>query len=352
MFGTGLTGGNRVLFEFANGLIERGHEVTITSFGSETEHNWYPLKAKVNYVSVPFPKKIISYGLKRFFNLHLYPYSEIELLTRELPECDINVATYCFTAFAVYRSKKGFPFYHVQAWEPSFFNESYLINISEESYHLPLYKILNSSWLKKKLQANYPIVTPGINLNEFYPSEINEERVTKKILCLGKSIKRKGVWDLFESLKIVKKHIDDIQLVLFGNEPNLRNFSPIPCEYVINPSGKKLRDLYCSVDLLVMPSHLESCPLPPLEAMACGIPVVTTNCGTEDYAIHKENCLVVSPNRPKEMADAIITILNDEKLRNQLISNGLASVKKHTWKESVDKIEKIFIKYKNGKGEG
>lgn len=57
MFGTGLTGGVRVLLEIANGLVDRGHEVTITSIGNENDHKWFPLDAKVNYVQkTPLPK--------------------------------------------------------------------------------------------------------------------------------------------------------------------------------------------------------------------------------------------------------------------------------------------------------
>ena len=68
---TGCTGSARVIFEIANRLIERGHDVTITScFGSGDEHRWFPLKTVVHYVN----KKHflgINYSLKKLFRREL-----------------------------------------------------------------------------------------------------------------------------------------------------------------------------------------------------------------------------------------------------------------------------------------
>ena len=190
MFGTGLTGGVRVLLEIANRLVERGHEVTITSLGNENDHNWFPLKAEVRYVQRPFLKKIINYGLKRVFGINMspFPYSGIEELIKAIPECDINVATLCFSAFSVFASDKGVPFYHMQHYEPLLFDDPHLKKLAEETYYLPLNKIANSIWLKNQMKEKYgydlPVVNPAIDHTVFYSREVgNTDKI--RILCFG-----------------------------------------------------------------------------------------------------------------------------------------------------------------------
>ena len=106
MFDTHLTGGVRGLLEIANGLVDRGHEVTITSRGRPNDHKWFPLKANINYVPESSFKRFIGFGLDRFLKFDVNINDAIKQLYEFTPDCEINVATYCFTAYYVYRSEK------------------------------------------------------------------------------------------------------------------------------------------------------------------------------------------------------------------------------------------------------
>jgi glycosyltransferase involved in cell wall biosynthesis len=345
-----LTGGTRVIYEIASKLAERGHEVTITSL-KRRDISWFPLKADIVYVNSILPRTI-NYALKKAklgISLDL-----IEPLTTAIPDCDINVATFCFTAFAVYRSGKGVPFYHMQHYEPLFFSreayysssDPYLKRMAEETYYLPLNKIANSIWLaniiKEKVGSEYPIVNPGVDLDVFRPREVKREENVKVVLCFGKSAALKGLRYAFEAMKIVKKRMRNVKLVLYGSESQLKAISPIPCEYVFRPNDEELAKLYASADVFILPSLYESFPLTPLEAMACGTPVVTTRYGTEDYAIHEENSLVVPPREPRQIAENILKLLSNEDLAEKLRKNGIETAKKFTWEKTVDKLEKLF----------
>jgi glycosyltransferase involved in cell wall biosynthesis len=94
--------------------------------------------------------------------------------------------------------------------------------------------------------------------------------------------------------------------------------------------------------VLVSASWYESFPLPPLEAMACGLPVITTPYGTEDYAFDGVNAIVVPPQDPKVLAEAIIRLLDDKDLREKLSKEGLNTAKKFTWDKTTDKVEELF----------
>ena len=346
MFGTGLTGGVRVLLEIANGLVDRGHEVTITSLGSVNTHKWFPLKAEVSYVQRPFLKKIINYGLKRVFDIDIYPHVEIEELSKATPYCDINIATFCFTVFSVFRSgKKGIPFYHMQHYEPLFFDDQYLKKLAEETYYLPLNKIANSTWLKNQMKERYgydlPVVNPAVDPGVFYPREVEKNTDKFRILCFGKQTKWKGFLEALEAMKIVMKKRNDVEFIAYGTkQPSYK--SDVPYKFVESPSDDELARLYSSTDIMICPSWYESFPLFPLEAMACGTPVITTPYGTEDYAFHEKNCLVVPARDPKSLSDAVLRLLGDEDLRENFKKEGPKTAKKFTWDKTVDKVEKLF----------
>lgn len=352
MFGTGLTGGVRVLLEIANRLVERGHEVTITSLGNGNDHNWFPLKAEVRYVQRPFLKRIINYGLKRAFGINLSPRSEIEDLTKATSDCDINIATFCFTAFSVFRSGKGVPFYHMQHYEPLFFDDKYLKKLAEETYYLPLNKIANSIWLKNQMKEKYghdlPIVNPAINHDIFYPREVEKNTNEFRVLCFGKQTRWKGFPEALEAMEVVMKKRNDVEFIAYGvNQPSYK--SSVPYKFVESPSDDELARLYSSADVMICPSWYESFPLFPLEAMACGAPVITTPYGTEDYAFHEKNCLVVPPKDPKALSDGVMRLLEDEDLREKIKKEGPKTVKQFTWDKTVDKVEKLFKDALRGK---
>jgi len=82
--------------------------------------------------------------------------------------------------------------------------------------------------------------------------------------------------------------------------------------------------------------------LPPLEAMACSTPVVTTRYGT-DYTIDGENALVVESRNIEAMAEAILRIFHDRQLSEKLIQNDLETPKKHNWKKTANRVEKYFL---------
>lgn len=107
-------------------------------------------------------------------------------------------------------------------------------------------------------------------------------------------------------------------------------------------SVERIRKAYSEAHLLLAPSWYESFPLFPLEAMACGTPVVTTPYGVEDYIIHLENAFVIPPRDPEAMAEAILTLYQDQELTSRLKMNAPRDAKRFTWEQSVQRMASLI----------
>jgi glycosyltransferase involved in cell wall biosynthesis len=91
-----------------------------------------------------------------------------------------------------------------------------------------------------------------------------------------------------------------------------------------------LPDLYRGALLFVYPSLYEGFGLPVLEAMACGTPVITSNC-TSLPEVAGDAALLVDPTQPELLAAAISSVMNDGALRQALRAKGLARARAFTW---------------------
>ena len=349
----GYSGGVRTFYEIGKRLIKKCHKVTITTVRVLSKN--YPWETFV--INKPlFFKHALNYLIfnKVLSSFPYYIFNEQEVIRKKIPDCDINVATSFLTALPVYRSQKGLLFYHIQHDEELFYGDSYHKILAQESYSLPFdAKIANSSWLRSRLKEKCGVETILIHhaiANEvFYPRKIERNGGKKRVICFGKGIEWKGFKDALETMKIVFKKRSDVEWFVYGTSSNLPQDTDASYSFVYFPSDDELAKLYSSADIVICPSWYESFPAPPLEAMACGAPVVTTKYGTEDYAINEENALVVPPRRPKIMAEAILRLLEDKNLSDRLRENGPKVAKQFTWDKTTDKVEKLFFSKLNEK---
>ena len=102
-----------------------------------------------------------------------------------------------------------------------------------------------------------------------------------------------------------------------------------------------LSNIYNGADLFVFPSFYEGWTSPPLEAMACGTPVITSNCSSLPETVG-DAAILIDPNNTAALADEIERVLTDETMRSKLINKGLIHVRSHTWENAAKKMIQVF----------
>jgi glycosyltransferase involved in cell wall biosynthesis len=110
---------------------------------------------------------------------------------------------------------------------------------------------------------------------------------------------------------------------------------------LIDQNNGELRDLYNGASLFVFPSFYEGWTAPPLEAMACGTPVITSNRSSLPETVG-DAAIKIDPNNTEELAYQMRRVLSDKFLQNSLVEKGLVHVKSHTWESAAAKILKVF----------
>ena len=103
----------------------------------------------------------------------------------------------------------------------------------------------------------------------------------------------------------------------------------------------ELTDLYNGASLFVFPSFYEGWTAPPLEAMACGTPVITSNCSSLPETVG-DAAIQIEPGNSEELAHQMERFLSDESLRKQYIKKGLDHVALHTWENAGRKMLQVF----------
>lgn len=105
--------------------------------------------------------------------------------------------------------------------------------------------------------------------------------------------------------------------------------------------GDDLPALYNGAFAFLYPSLHEGFGIPVLESMACGTPVITSNCSSLPEVAGK-NGLLLNPYNPNEITNALLLLENDPKFYHNQSSYGLERVKQFSWQQTADSYVKIY----------
>ena len=160
------------------------------------------------------------------------------------------------------------------------------------------------------------------NSNTQFKSQFKNDKPI--VLFVGNIIKRKNVNSLLEAKKIAKS---DYNLVVVGNGPLLKQLKDKAekeniSDVYFTGARNDVEDIMPCADMLVLPSFSESFGLVLIEALACGKPVIGSDVGGIKEIITPEVGLLIDPNSPETISDAIDKMILDDEFRSNLASNA------------------------------
>jgi len=220
---------------------------------------------------------------------------------------------------------------------------------------------INESRFLREYQDKITVIPNGINIKDF-DLPLSKEKCREKlglplnkyiILFLGALSPYKGPDILVKAMQKVIKKIPNVELVLCGEgglKTKLKELSnKLNLNEYLRFAGfidEKLKPLYYkSADIFVLPSTMktECYPLAILEAMACGLPIVTSDIGgISDAVKNGKNGLLVPPKNSEALADAIIYLLEGEDVRERMGKNGKEKVKNYSWERITEMTEEVY----------
>jgi glycosyltransferase involved in cell wall biosynthesis len=242
------------------------------------------------------------------------------------------------------------------------------------------YLISNSSFTEQKTLEVYPvenhiIISPGVNLERFYPQN-NIHDLRKKlnipensifILTIGKFIPRKGIEYLIKAMDILinRNNYQNLYLRIGGRGPLKEKYEQLIQKYQLQEyieftgyiPDEDIPSYYTEADMFVLPSIIdekgdtEGLGVVFLEANACKTPVIGSCVGgIRDVIVNGENGYFVEEKSPEDISRKIELLENDKQLREKLGEKGRERVNKYfNWDSIAKKIIKIYKNLKNEK---
>ena len=361
-------------------LFERGHEISIIT----TPHLYYSNKpnnslygAKVYSLPICSPYLSFRYGLE-FLLRALRKIKEIN--NRENFDIIHGHSGHPMPALITGIGGKisGIPsihtLYHTVGGSGSYYPYQFFLSkhISRFYLSLPDRIITLSKRNKESLKGmgikgeKISVIHPVIDLNHFKPSTSGKD--VKKQLNLDSNIllyagdlaKSRGADVLIDALDKVKKQFPDIKLLFAVNMPLKRyKIEKLEIKEKINsydlndaviPVGivNNMPEVMAASDIFIAPytdiEGIADYPVSILEAMAVGKPVIASEVGgIPEIMVHQKNGLLVKPNDPVELANAISYMLNNKEEARRMGSEGVKLIsEKFRLEIVVDELEKMY----------
>jgi glycosyltransferase involved in cell wall biosynthesis len=327
-------GAQRMLAELVNGLVDRGHQVTILM----------PKKGDINYA-------IKARVLRTKQEYTIFP--------SDYPTGDFIVSNFYSTvpaAESASRSGKGIHVRLSLCYEPTFLPDN---SITFPSYHVTRHLIVLSKSQQQLIYINHGIlghiVPVGIS-SAFRNMKIKKEGDPLQISAIVRKPEGGFSWHreqnyLLNHLEMVKKKYPHVSINLFSppsefaSSPFLQSLKASNKFRCLTPADdREMNYHYNETDIFVNSSTYDSASLPGLEAMKCGAALVTTYAGgNQDYGKHQQNCLM-SYRYQNRLAHDVIRLIENPTLRNNVALEGEKEAKKWTWGKSVTAFEQAITK--------
>ena len=195
-------------------------------------------------------------------------------------------------------------------------------------------------------------VMNGIDLNVFYPDSKIQKIPFRLVTVASADVPLKGLDYLLKALSDLARVYSDISLSIIGEQKKgghtERLIKKLNLEkrvnFFSNLTQADLRKTYCEAELAIIPSLYEGFGFAAIEAMACGIPLISSSGGALPEVI-KDSGIIIPPKNVKEIYNAANFLLSSPHDAKELAEKGLQRAnKKFSWTAIAKKLEKVYFK--------
>lgn len=324
--------GGSVIYELANQLVSKGHNVQITSLDE---------LIKVDFFTLIVTPIAISEAQQLF--------SEADAIIAYYPVCAYylnDIETKAKKFYLITEDQKNF--YSREVFKvnyPSLDDDRLEIeyntqqNYIEKSYTLPLEYLTTNNILTKRFKTHYKRKTTtipiGVNTKLYYPELTFLKDEDPRILLEGNLMPWKGITEVNKALSLLRGYqlwtLSDTKFTIKSGK-HWQNLNP-----------EQTRKVLSSCDILIKAYIEDGTAELQAQAMACGCVVLTRETsGSKMFCKDRINCRTFTKNG--ELKNIIETLLINKDIRNHLIGEGLETIKTLTWDKTVKILEQVIKK--------
>ena len=309
------SGGMRVIVGIANALARDGVrvQVVVPDFSCQPPWPLHPDVALTVISTAALPHRLRQLQWFQWLAVH------------GADDCEVVVSTFWRTMYwlsASCRLQRRRPTLvnlvqgddarsQVQERQMSALAKRVLFPVARRSVQLPSKTVLVSSWLQQSVGRQGDVIPNGVDRSVFYPAAPASVAKTEFVVgAVARATAQKGWGNLLDTCsRLVRRTEMNVRFVFAA--PDTLPMSEIPAEVVerltiLQPRDDgAMREFYQSLDAFLFCSLSEGFGLPPLEAMACGVAVVSTDCGGVREFMDGQNGVLVPVGQPALLADAL-----------------------------------------------
>jgi len=360
-------GVERVLTLKANYFAEHfGYDITIILTEGKDKPLFYPLSKRIKIVNLDvnfeelwtcsFVKKVFVYLSKqRIFKkrltaelMHIRPDITVSLLRREINfindikdgskkigELHVNRANY--------RNFEEGDANFIKNLFAKFWMRSLVSHLKQLDKFIVLTEEDKASWTEL---SNVEVIPDPL---AFDIAEVSPMKA-KRVIAVGRYVYQKGFDLLLQAWAKIEKHFPDWELAIYGMgdrspyENLARQLGVDMNRCHLNGSTQNIRKEYLESSLFVFSSRFEGFGMVLIEAMACGLPVVSFDCpcGPKDIVSHDEDGLLVPSGDIDKLANAMSQLMDSYELRHQMAKNAICNVRRFQIDEIADRWQLLF----------
>jgi glycosyltransferase involved in cell wall biosynthesis len=223
---------------------------------------------------------------------------------------------------------------------------------SSDAAHTYSRDVWNLLQLKYNLDSDRVAYIPNGVAERFFVPRQYRTGDPLKLLYAGTWLDQRGIFYIRDALRNLAARLPGLTMTFAGcgvpPEEIQRFFGPqLARTMSIRPvvASDQMQDLYAEHDIFLFPSLMEGLPSVLLEAMATGMPVITTEtCGMPDIVENEFNGLLIPPGNAEAIENAVMRLANSVELRRKLGEAARETMKRYTWERSATLLESLFLR--------